>query len=237
MPYLLASQTHVIDLETFQFQKLEGQHDISVPIYFPDTVINELSKHHIGVKWAKSIKLNGVVTTVGDWEPDLRLFGGSQTVYMSVNGGHSISLITFPHFSCEHTGFDYATIRNGKLQDIYYSYSIDRKSYGTSFVLDPEVWPHFNRVPGLAKMPPQIPCPDEFYYGISERQYDILYKGHKLNGRSYAMLFGTWGILLSDDLKFDSFALFRGVSHEQLIVEQFVFTVNPYVVKAMTLYR
>lgn len=93
-------------------------------------------------------------------------------------------------------------------------------------------------VPDLAELnAPVGHMHDCFQAGISAKQYKILYKGRWLDGKSFAFIYGTVGILLSDTLAFDSLVLLRGVGECELVVEQFVHTVNPYVLKAMMLLR
>lgn len=72
-------------------------------------------------------------------------------------------------------------------------------------------------------------------YGLLPQQFKVRYKGKELCGTSFVFIAGTWGILLDDDLSFDSLVLFKEVSQRAVVVDKFVHTVNPYVVKVMTL--
>lgn len=74
-------------------------------------------------------------------------------------------------------------------------------------------------------------------YGLKNTQYNIDYKGHELNGSAYALLIGTWAIILDDDLSFDSVAVLSSATADRLFVERFIYTVNPYIVKVMTLIK
>lgn len=80
-------------------------------------------------------------------------------------------------------------------------------------------------------------CVDNFNYGVAPFQYLIMYKNKVLNGESYALFCGPWGILLDDDLSFDSLILMEGKSADVIAIEKFVYTVNPYITKVMMLMK
>lgn len=75
----------------------------------------------------------------------------------------------------------------------------------------------------------------EFPFGLSTRQYHVYYQGQELKGTSYAMLYGDVAILLGDDFTFDSVALLLRIDTGVLHVGKFVYSVNPYIVKCMTM--
>lgn len=79
--------------------------------------------------------------------------------------------------------------------------------------------------------------PMRFAFGLSPNQYQVRYKGRVLNGKSYAMLFGAWGILLDDDLQFDSLVYLSRVSTDLLEVDKFGYSVNKYILKVMMLQK
>lgn len=76
-----------------------------------------------------------------------------------------------------------------------------------------------------------------FSLGVQHEPYGVEYKGKQLSGRSFAMLCGPWAVLLSDNFEFDSLVALKGVRNGILKVDKFVYTVNPYVVKVVTLMR
>lgn len=80
-------------------------------------------------------------------------------------------------------------------------------------------------------------CVDNFNYGITPDQYLVYYKNKMLNGESYVLFCGPWCILLDDELKFDTIACLAGKSEDAIIVEKFLYSVNPYIVKVMTLMK
>lgn len=78
---------------------------------------------------------------------------------------------------------------------------------------------------------------EDFNKGLVSDQFGITLRGHELEGQSYVLFAGCWGIILKDDLSFDSLALFDAVVGYDVYVERFVYTVNPYVTKMMMLTR
>lgn len=78
---------------------------------------------------------------------------------------------------------------------------------------------------------------EELYFGVSPNQFEIIYRGKKLSGTSYALLMGTYAILLSDKLEFDSLVLLSAVETGKLTVDNIVYSVNPYLVKIKTLMK
>lgn len=68
-------------------------------------------------------------------------------------------------------------------------------------------------------------------YGIRYKRYKIVYKGHTLDIKCYAFLYGVWAILLKNDMSFDSLVTLIGASHDTLTVSDFLYTVNPYITK------
>lgn len=76
---------------------------------------------------------------------------------------------------------------------------------------------------------------DCFLYGLSDKQMSVSYRGEQLGGESYVLFCGPWGILLDDEFRFDSLALFAGYSEGCVNVDKFMYTVNKYVMKIMML--
>lgn len=76
---------------------------------------------------------------------------------------------------------------------------------------------------------------DTLSFGISPHQYEVSYRGRKLNGSSYAWLYGASAVLLGDDLSFDSLVLLGRCSNESLDIQRVLYTVNPYIVRVQTL--
>lgn len=71
--------------------------------------------------------------------------------------------------------------------------------------------------------------------GISHEKYSITYRHNVLDLRCYAFLCGTWGILLTDDLQFDSLVAINRSSLGYLCIDKVMYSVNPLLVKASVL--
>lgn len=76
-----------------------------------------------------------------------------------------------------------------------------------------------------------------FNFGLTQDQYGVVYRGKQLEGTTYVLFMHAWAILLTDDMQFDSLVVLNGVKGGKLSVERFLYTVNPYIVKTMTLVR
>lgn len=126
------------------------------------------------------------------------------------------------------------------IQCLGIQYAIDNNgqatTFGTKFVSQHQDVRDFCYINGLAKYEnwDQV---KKFCYGVLPRPYKVVYKGHELGGTSLALLCGPWGILLGDDLTFDSLVCLKGVRQGVLTVDRFAYTVNPYVCKATIIYK
>lgn len=92
----------------------------------------------------------------------------------------------------------------------------------------------FHKIDNLGKKDLYPIVNNEFGFGIPEKQVTVEYQGKRLNGRSMVFICGSWGILLSDDLKLDSLVTFTGMVNGQVGVDKFLYTINPYIVKVMS---
>lgn len=109
------------------------------------------------------------------------------------------------------------------------------KSYETLFSDERGVGA-FYHIDGLTMDSGQARGIDKRYpHGLTPKQFHVKYQGRMLNGTSYVLFCGPYGVLLDDDLSFDSFALFDGANNDYVTVDRFVYTVNPYVMKLMML--
>ena len=94
----------------------------------------------------------------------------------------------------------------------------------------------FHLIPDLPRAEIDFPDPEGYYhFGILPTKYALEYKNKELKQTSYALLCGTWAVLLSDDLNFDSCVALSGASRDKLQIESIFYTVNPFFVKAMAL--
>lgn len=73
--------------------------------------------------------------------------------------------------------------------------------------------------------------------GISSTKFGLMYKGKKLSRTSYAFLYGTWAILVSEKFEFDSLVFLNRVADDVLCIDKIVYSVNPYMVKIMLMIK
>ena len=76
-----------------------------------------------------------------------------------------------------------------------------------------------------------------YSFGLTPRKFNIVYHGQKLHGSCYCLLVGPWCVLLDDELHFDSVALLyaTGLETDRIDIGEFIYTVNPYIMKARML--
>ena len=99
------------------------------------------------------------------------------------------------------------------------------------------VAPNFCHVASLGRINSGAIGLNTFSFGVNQEKYIVRYRGKKLNGSCYALLCGPWGILLDDDLQFDSLVILNGCTSAVLEIERVAYTVNPYVTKMVMLVR
>lgn len=99
------------------------------------------------------------------------------------------------------------------------------------------VSPNFCRIPGLGCTKESVIGRNRLSLGVLPSRYIVRYRGKKLNGNSYALVSGTWAVLLGDDMSFDSIVILNGATQSVLEIDQVAYTVNPYMVKVMTMIR
>lgn len=70
-------------------------------------------------------------------------------------------------------------------------------------------------------------------YGVLYKQFNIIYKDFELDGSCYVLFYGTFGILLRDNLSFDALVIFDGYTKDTVYIQQFIYTSNPYLIKTI----
>lgn len=119
---------------------------------------------------------------------------------------------------------EYEVAVNGVLGKTYKSIFLRMKD---SLIED---WP-FHYVNGLSYNSILETSDRRFAFGLWNIQYRIFFREKKLEGTSYALLLGTYAILLKDDLSFDSLVTLGAVYKGELHINDIIYTVNPYVTK------
>lgn len=74
-------------------------------------------------------------------------------------------------------------------------------------------------------------------YGMSHMKLPFQYRGQELKYKYYAFICGVFCVILDDEMRFDSLALLSGMRKGAIYVDKFVHTVNPYIVKIITLWK
>ena len=72
-------------------------------------------------------------------------------------------------------------------------------------------------------------------FGVSHNQFEVEYKRKRLNGKCFALIYGTWAILLSDKLEFDTLVSIGILTDGVIHVDKIFYTVNPYITKLLML--
>lgn len=68
-------------------------------------------------------------------------------------------------------------------------------------------------------------------YGAPTRKVMVYFRGTCLYTKSYVMLVGPWGIMMTDDFKFDSLVAFRGAKSDMIDIEKVIYTKNQLMLK------
>lgn len=76
----------------------------------------------------------------------------------------------------------------------------------------------------------------DFYlnFGLTTDKYTVKYKDFTFGGTAYVLLMGYWGILLNDDLSFDALFTIKSITKKhEIVVNKFLYSYNPYIVKVV----
>lgn len=232
----IANRQELLSTRSWEFSAIPDDlvlDDVNVPFYFwPDFAELE----YCTPIRRTSVCLNRVrvdFNGVGEVEDYMSFFEARNVVdiklYKSVfEHVKTISIVTNP---VPGSLFGADTPKKG-YSWIYYGVTIDGH-YDQIRTYDMQ---SFVGVPGLRHVkPPKLGTDDVFSYGLSSNKYRIRCRGYNTGRDCYALLCGTWAILLTDDMQFDSLALLRGVDDRSLDVSKFVHTINPIVMKAIAL--
>lgn len=238
MRYLQADKCHLLNLETFEFLFLEERVKpalVDVPYWFWN--YNESSRHFVlsdrnkppcELKKTSQVRLNNLVMKSHRGYAKVCV----QFLDEKTNAFRKIELYSAPRSGPwvkdkgqTVVGVDF-TIAEGDLPEM------------KTYCLFSDQVPgdiRFRPLRGLDNREILGSKNEELSLGLRYEPFEVIYKSRKLHGKSYALICGYWGILLSDDMKFDSLVAFEGVSEQTLYVNRFLCTVNPYVVKILTL--
>lgn len=136
-------------------------------------------------------------------------------------------------------GWSTAYVGPRRLEGVDYRIKLgdEVKNFHTTLSEPSWVAPNFCRISGLGSCNANNIGMNWFMFGIQQSKYVVKYHGRRLTGTAYALLCGPYAILLDDNFGFDSLALLNGVTPAVLDVDKFVYTVNSYVAKILTLIK
>lgn len=237
MGYLQVSKTYYIDTETFKFIHVSQRvspFKVEVPFYywnFPESTTHRFSNpqtgeagiytnvhavqlHHLIVEFSmnyRHARLNFYDVVRKDWTT----IGISCKPYLT-NSGSMFAQVT---------AFDYTIA----IETAQKQFRVPLDLYNQQFFMISDIYSSMSRLQEYGS--------EKFSFGITPSQYTVMCNSRQLNGESYAFVCGPWAVLLTDDLSFDSLALLSGADGGLLKVDKFAYTVNPYVMKIMTLMR
>lgn len=227
MRYLQADENSVIDYNTWKFKlisQLNSEDEIDVPYYLWSRGNGPaLRTEHGTFGCISRIRLNrlSIDFNLSPQKVTVMLDNGQRIFDVSCKPITVAKAVRGRDYSVL-AGIDFYARSGGQTFQDYISYDIDGHN--------------FDRIPGLGTISRTNYFDDTLCYGIRSIPWAVNYKCKLLSGESLAILLGAWGILLTDDLKFDSMFLLKGVT-DRLIVNSFVYTVNPYVTKVIYLNR
>lgn len=238
MRYQQASKKHLILPETFELvEKITEPHEIAVPFYLnmfrPSDIVNwngvacpvelvfKLSLNELEIEFENGKMYKKAYFDFRDETTGHRVFmrlqADTETV-VSYSGGDTNELFY---------GVDY------KLDTAGY----DPKFYRHDFDSDDWTKQNFCEIPDLGTQSIYRIGHNRLCMGISARKWNLFYHGKKLSHSCYAMLCGTWALLLTDDLKFDALVYLSGAVPGALYIEKIAHTINSYLVKVLTVIK
>lgn len=95
----------------------------------------------------------------------------------------------------------------------------------------------FKFIKGLLSQYPTKSCKDRLFFGIKESKYHLVYRETPIQHDCYALLMGTWAILLTDKFEFDSLVVLREANQVELVIDSIVYTMSPYMTKIMVMVK
>lgn len=201
---------------------------LTVPFYMKD--------FDNGVSRTSLLQLNKFKVSF-DTDPYLKRFDVAEVIFNRKKQGQpkSISVRPYSRFvdvtssggmRKELVGADFEITVDGKRSEEYFRFDNPLRGF-----------PRFAFMYDLGFQVDPHDMPDVLSFGILGHQLSIYYKGMKLNGKSFLLVLGCWGILLGDDFTFDALVFLNGFNRESAEVGRIYYTTNPYLVKVMTLKR
>ena len=243
MGYLLANAQYMLDTDCWEFVKIDKTSqpmELEVPYYFYNYAKSVfvyqgwlwktymVSLNNLSIEFVKLDRPQEEHPIFGYYNAILKFFvkGEWQTW----------TIVVSPSYG----NINYNNLKATELRRVYYDVFKDMVEVKTCvtdfFGTADENLPRFHQIRSLALVRPNASAAkDRPCYGIHRKPWSVFYKGKELNGKSYAMLCGTWAILLGDDFSFDSIVTLDGVEDGKLSVDRVIYSINPYIVKIVML--
>lgn len=248
MDYLKVSKGYFIDPVTFEFIPDDGgilPENFIIPFFLWDNFCLDMYNAGLTHPAVYEFDLNNLHFKCMNWFPFPNKIEGSQECTLVFKDKKSASDTTitvahYPHFAYNYMSYGYGRDDDETMVLAYVTYIItiaDKVIELQEEYKVPRRGCLFNHVTELMRVPTVDKTKEEFYYGLKSEPYSIMYRGKWLKNKSYAFLFGMWAVLLTDKMEFDSLAVLDGVVDGALQIRKFVYTVNPHIVKLMTLLR
>lgn len=229
MRYLQTCLDYAVDTETYKFVPVTSvpAEEIDMPLFSTaiDAVVMSSGKR----VQIEPIKLNSLIMDIvidGDVDAldTILTFHDRIKDEEVVINVHSVPLKSIPKMW--QIGVEYRLTIDGKEQNEFLE--VQRTQWGP---------PNFELIQELGFQ--KYDSFRDWYmsFGMPSTKFKVIYKGHELEGTTYAMLVDSWAVLLDDDLSFDAIAALNGAKSGFLDVEKFFYTTNKYILKVMMLLK
>lgn len=225
--YLQAEMDYAVDLNTFQFVHINDIEPASkVNILYP------LWENGFRERYPSDCVLTTVTTGhLNHLEFDIgRDFGQARVKFFDKKLGKKMSI----RFDASQM-FGAVNIMLGtRLVGMQYAIEINGVSHlvNSNFRTDIDAGARYNGINGLSQF---SYFSETFSTGLRVQPYTVIYRGKELSERYRVFVRNSWGIILNDSFEFEALACFDEVSDGYLHVADFIYTVNPYFTKMMTL--
>lgn len=230
MTYLQADKNYMIHPDTFNFIRIDSQFkkfELAVPMY--------LWRYNSPAKATATVGVAG--ESFKTWKLPLNKFsleftGGFEYAVLRFDGRDDAIDLRITTMSYLYNNSALSEILMGSYCRMKYAGMT--KQIRVEFEEDKENKPRFHYISDLGRA--EQMDGDILSWGISKNKYEVIYKGRTMCNR-LALMCGVWCVLLTDRLEFDSVALLNAADSKKLSADQFLYSVNTEIVKAMVLLK
>lgn len=234
--HLIASKTHLLNMETWKFVKASSIANPGVVLAPRYMVVGPYERVPYVSSYSTptdTISLNDVNITFSDsaWMHENAWKAVISYGYAKNGYATRMSLAVEPHFREPRFG-------NSAARAIGFTFTdVDGSSEVSSYGVGMPAWvgTPFEHIVSLVDYRLSVSSEDKFCFGLRHIPYGCTYKGRQLSGKCFAFLAGAWAVLLADDMSFDALVLIKGATRESLNIERILHTTNPYLKKVLFL--